>query len=643
MRENHREEHLDALRERLYSRGNPPQETKREALTDTPHDVPTSWKREGAAQQTTKSAPRPAASESFSMNLSKGKYSYRVKILLTALCFFVAAVVLSSLFIVFGGNSISGENISISMSGPFTVGGGEEIPVQIGVTNHNSVPIESATLIVEYPSGTQSVEEEGKELFIERIPLDAIQSGETVNVPLRAKVFGEENEELQIHASIEYRVSGSNATFFKEAEPLRFKIGSSPVSLDVEAVHAISSGQETEIKLTVHSNASAPLADVLVRAEFPAGFDFTESSPSPVSGRNTWMIETLDPEESATITLKGVVIGSESEEKTMHFSVGVPSDRDRFALASVFSTASTDFLIEEPFLDVSVSVDGAENGELAAEPGKQSNVQVRIENTLSDTIYDGVVKVELGGNALSDVDVHVSSGFYDSNTRTVVWDSSSEPQLEELAPGASESFRFTVTPDTNALRTPQINLEVSVHARRVSEANVSETLLGSARASIKVASDVSLRAATGRNSGAFSDSGPVPPVVGETTTYTLTLTAESGSNDVADAAVTATLPSYVAWLGETSGDGSVSYSSADRAVMWDVGDIEANSSATAAFQVSLLPSASQIDTTPTLLGEQYLRAEDRFTGTVIRATSPAVTTDVGSAFGERSGRVQPAD
>lgn len=659
------QEHLDKLRERLYSRGTEPKKSKRVKLSDTKYEVGTDWPQEedsairpdevqsaptqsadtdGKLRARTAPGTPDASGDSTMKTTTTSTRSYRMKIMLTALVFFVGAVLLSILFVLFGGNSISGENISVSMSGPFTVGGGEEIPVQVGITNNNNVAIESATLIVEYPQGTQSATDDGKVLSVERIPLDSIRSGETVNVPIRAKVFGEENEELQINASIEYRVAGSNATFFKEADPFRFKISSSPISVQIDTVRDIASGQEVEVELSITSNASTPLTNILIKAEYPTGFVFDSSDPSPISNQNVWRIEELDAESTETVTLTGVMTGRESEARTMHFSVGIASEEDQLALASVFSTASTEFIIEEPFIDVSLTGSGEQNGTISIDPSGRSNLRVDITNTLDGAIYDGVVNVALSGNALEDMDVNVTNGFYDSNTQTITWDSSSDSSLSQLAPGSSESFRFSVEPGSGVARTPQINLEASVHARRVRESDVSESLVGSARAQIKVASSITLDSQTEYDSGTFPNSGPVPPVVGETTSYTIALNAENGSNDVTDATMTATLPSYVTWQEVTTGDGSISYNQSNNSLTWDIGDIDANDEVDAAFQVSILPSASQIDTTPTLVSEQQLRAKDRFTGTTARASTPALTTQLSSSdFGVRNGRVRASD
>lgn len=646
------QERLDALRQRLYSRGETVNKHNQIPIKEEPVAVPKTWDVPKPSDAPTVTEPINSvpftATETanstppvIAMSRSKRK-SYRLKILLAGLFFFVASVVISSLFIMFGGRAISGENIAISINGPFTIGGGETIPLQIGITNQNSVPIESATLVVEYPAGTQADNEESQELFVERLPLDVIESGQAVNIPLKARVFGEENQELLIRASVEYRVAGSNATFYKEAEPLRFKISSSPISVKIDAVKNISSGQETDVKLTITSNSPSTLREILVKAEYPKGFDFTKSKPSSISGENIWLINELEPESSETITITGVVTGAKTDSNVINFSVGVPNERDRLSLASVYSIASTEFVIEQPFVDMKVVVNGERAASASIAPATQSSISVEIKNTLDDSIYDGVVEVKLSGNALSDTQVNVTGGYYDSNTKTIVWDISSNPNLERIAPGDSETFSFSMIPSTKTLQTPQINLEASVRARRVSESNAQESLIGSVKSSIKVESRIAMAAETGYNSSLFNDSGPVPPVVGETTTYTLTLAVNNGSNAIADGVVTATLPSYVTWLNKTTGTGKFNYNPSTRTIEWEIGALTANTSAVGAFQVSFLPSASQIDKTPTVLTEQRLKADDNFTGTVVRGTNPALTTKLPAASGydEKSGNVK---
>ena len=637
------QDNIDDLRRRLYARGDhlekrePFQLPKKKPVMDEVRTWNTPPEPKPQPEVPAAAATQTSPETTNLMPAKKRSRKYRLKLVLAAVFFFVVAVGVSSLLLLGGGNQISGENIAIELTGPFTVGGGEVMPIQVGVTNANAVPIQAATLIIEYPLGTQSSTEEGKELFIERLPLESVSSGETLNIPLRAIVFGEENAEKTISASIEYRVEGSNATFFKEADPLRFKISSSPVVLQLAANEKISSGQETEITLTVTSNAPNPLTDVLVKAEYPLGFDFSTAAPLPDAGNSTWRIGELAPEESVEIVVRGVVVGKESDELAAHFSVGVPNERDPLRLASVFTSATANFEIEQPFIDIDFKVGRSDNSVAVIEVGQQVTMSIDLENTLDDTIYDAVIEVALSGNAVSDLNVGPPKGFYDSRRNVITWDVTTVDALETIFPGDSERLTFTLSPDENITRTPQVDMVVSVRARRVSEVNVPEMLLGTAEGSIKVATEPELLSEAGYNVGSFAGFGPIPPKAEEETVYTLSLLAENGTNGLSNVEVTASLPTYVTWQGQSAGAGDIQFNETTRTLTWNVSSVAANQSALTSFQVAILPSAVQVGTIPTLMGEQRLRADDDFIGEVVRDTAPAVTTELSTEAGFQKG------
>ena len=48
---------------------------------------------------------------------------------------------------------------------------------------------------------------------------------------------------------------------------------------------------------------------------------------------------------------------------------------------------------------------------------------------------------------------------------------------------------------------------------------------------------------------------------------------------------------------------------------------------------TLLPSSSQIGSSPTLVGQQRLKATDQFTGTVVRNVNAAITTEMSEEAG----------
>lgn len=640
-------ENLDVLRKRLYERGEGIGSVKKQPLNLKKKENSNTLNRQTAPLPVEKSFDtfvnkkvETRVSESNikqttendnnleSMTKVIKPKKYRLKFILSGLVFFIGALVVSSFFFLSGSNNISGENITINVEGPFGVGGGEIIDLQIAVSNQNTVPIESAMLIIEYPQGTQSVTEKGKELVVERLQLDTVASGEVINIPIKAVVFGEENEEKNINVAVEYRISGSNATFRKDADTLRFKISSSPVVLQVESLNKISSGQEVEMELKIISNSPRALSDLLIKAEYPFGFDFIEASRDTVSGKDTWFISELDPEEEITILIKGIIVGNQDDDKIFNFSIGIPNERDAYSLASIFSNANTEVLIEQPFLGVQIFVDGSKKDTVVVDGSKKLRVEVEFENTLSETIYDGVIRVALEGNALDELNVDSDEGFYDSSANTLVWDSGSISSLEEILPGKLSRVSFTLKPKNDILRTPQINVAVTVKGNRVYDDRASEQVEKTASRVIQVQSVANLASSVVYSIGPFTNTGPTPPVAEEVTQYTLTLEVQNGSNNITDGSVTASLPQYVTWLDLVTMGDDVIYNSVDRIITWDIGNLDANTKDKVSFQVSFLPSRSQVGNVPTILGTQRFKATDRFTSTTVRTESPALTTEL---------------
>jgi hypothetical protein len=618
-------EQMDSLRERLYSRGESPREHERTSI----QTMPVSDMRPKTAPAPIEPQP-PLPPEDMPETLvdtgdapRRGR-SYRKILIATGVAFFALSVLVSSVYMVLGKNTVSGSNIALNVSGPFTLGGGDTLDLQVGIANQNSVTIESATLIVVYPAGTRAADDSGKELFTERIPLDSsIAPGESRNISLKSRVFGEENQEAEVKVSIEYRVKGSSATLVKEAVPHRFKISHAPVTLKLEAEKTISSGQETTVKLTVTSNSPTPMTNLMVKAEYPSGFDFSRSTPAPVSGRNVWRIDELQPEASATIDITGVIVGTKADKYVLKFSVGAAGDRNPNDIASLLAVGDTEFTLEDPFLDLQISINNSEDSVVSITPDSQATVFIDVENTLDSIIYDGVVEVKLSGNALSNTDVLTNTGYYNSNTHTVRFDSTSASGLRRLNPGATERLSLSLQPSSSGLQTPQIVLEVSASARRISQTSAREQIAGTHQRTIKLESRPTISATL-----VGAASGPVPPVVGQETTYDILWKITNSANSISGAVVTAVLPSYVEWKGESGGAGAWSYNSGTRTIEWQAGNVNAGASASGTFRVSLLPSSSLVGRTPTLVEAAHMRATDNFTNSLLRQSSDDVTTEL---------------
>ena len=193
---------------------------------------------------------------------------------------------------------------------------------------------------------------------------------------------------------------------------------------------------------------------------------------------------------------------------------------------------------------------------------------------------------------------------------------------------AQFSFK-TLAADRGTFRNPEVIFTVTVRARRISEAQVPETLESTASARVVVATDLALNASVSRT-GAFANTGPIPPKADVESTYTATWAVSNTANALADVSVTAILPSYIRWTGNISPSGeSVVFNAVGRTITWTIGDMPAGGSKTVSFQVGITPSISQIGSSPTLVGDQRVYGFDRFVRNQIERAAASLTTTTG--------------
>lgn len=560
---------------------------------------------------------------------------YRTIVLLSSLALFVVAIVASSLYVLFGGNQISGKNIDIALSGPLATPGGEVMAFTATITNKNTVAIESATLIINYPPGTRSVGDNPRDMYEERLPLEQINPGETKTVPLQAVVFGEENEAKEVKAALDYRVTGSNSLLFKESAPMAFTINSSPLVLRIESVEKISSGQEFEVKFVVESNASTPLQNVLINAEYPEQFRFVRSEPTTSFGNNAWLIEDLDAKGKSTIKVRGSAAGLTTESFVFRVTAGTPRSDNQFMVGSMLAQTSATVSVEQPFIGVKLLIAGDGDGDVVLSSGENADVSVRVTNTHTQPIYDMRVQVVPSGSAFDERSLRISDGFYDSVNKDVRWEVSGSPDLATVRPGSERAFNFSfVTPDDS--RAANLGITANVYGRRVNEVGVAEELVGVAKTTIRYSST----AAIGRQLGHLA--GPVPPVVNKETIYTVSLIATAGANDISGAVLTTSLPQYVRWLNTYTGPGTVTFNPISKELRWQIGEMKGGARSTLDVQVGLTPSLLQVGDVPVMLNQQSFEGTDRFTGSVLRTTGTPLTTELSEeiGFGERNGEVR---
>lgn len=600
---------LERLEKKLDSRGEQSAFEKRSPLSSRSAKAPHAW--DTPPQQPARRRP-------------KKRVGFIDLFFVGAVVFFVGAGAFAALMFFSGDNIVSTRNVLIAIDGPNEIRAGDSLSLNIAITNRNTVPMELTDMVVEFPPGTRSETDIAVALPRIRESIGTIESGRSVSKNVRAVLFGTANTNVDVKVVVEYRVPGSNAIFFSEAT-YTLPISQSPASIRVDSLREVVSGDEAVFTVTVSSNVSDRLSGMLLVAEFPPGFSFVSSSPSPATGSSVWRLGDIEAGGSRAVTIRGRFAGEDGDERVVNFTAGNQDPRTEDAIAAPLATGDMTVRVAKPFISVALALGGDVVSEYVARRGAPIRGDIRWTNNLPGRVQDVEIVVALSGAILDRNSVSADRGFYRSSDNTITFSKETDPRLADVAPGGSgvSSFSFASLPAaTPGFRNPEMDVQVTVRARRISEANVPENLSSTASAQVLVSTDLALGARLS------AESGPIPPKADTETIYTIEWTVTNSANAVANATVTASLPSYVRWIGASGGQ--VSYNPVGGGITWNIGDIPADESRTVTLRVGLTPSLSQVNQTPAILTNQRVYGVDRFTRSQIERTAPNIDTATGT-------------
>lgn len=565
--------------------------------------------------------------------------------LIFSFAFFFVAVAYASYLYLGGNNLVSNKNIAISINGPVSIKGGDKLSLEIAVENNNSTALEVADIIVEYPDGARNPDDPSVEMPRFREGLGDIASGEVVKKTVSVVLFGEERSVKKIKVVVEYRVSGSNAIFYKEFE-YEVIISSAPLSILVETEKEATSGQETVLKVRVNSNSNDVIKGVILKAEYPSGFGFKSSDPNPFVGNNLWNLGDMKSGSSRVFTIKGVLSGENLDSKVFGFVIGTASSKDNKVIATPFATIKEEVSIKKSFVGVSLEINGSKEENISVKSGKLVRVDISYINNLLVPVSDVEISLKIDGVALDKSSVSEEKGFYRSVDNTVIWNKSTYQTLSSIPPGESGNVSLTLSPlsmskGIASLRNPEIKFSVSVKGKRVEGERLPQEVVDSIVRSIKIQSDVTLASRLLYYSGPFKNKGPMPPKAEKETTYNVILSLTNGSNDLSEGLVTVTLPPYVRFIKSEEGE-ALNFEEGSGLVTWNIGSIKAgtgfdSSPKEAVFQIAFTPSVSQIGDSPILLNDISFSGYDRFALSDISLIRKGLDTNLISDSGAKQG------
>jgi len=616
---------IEDVKKRLYDPSDKAMSHQREGiLHQINHNVPLEWQED-----------KDKNGDNMKNKFKKPPVSIFKKFFVVSVIFFIGA--LGFAFYKFSNNdsSVSSDKISVMVIGNSFTKGGDDLPLQIEITNNNNASLDLVNLIIEYPKGA-----EDSATDVVRLPKDSIgtiKSKETVIRNIKVKLFGMEKSVRNIQIRLEYHPQGSNAVFSKDiAYPVTISLA--PISLNIDSPTNTTSNQPISFKISSALNTSLPGEKPILQVTYPSNFIFDSAIPAPTLGNSIWDLSSLTTTNPITVEVKGRIVGQDGDEQVFHAYVGTANGMDQSEVNVVYSSVLQKVLITKPFLDARILVNSKDQAEYAVRGGDDVNVEIDWSNNLSTLITDGQIIANLSGNVFDKSTVKTNNGFYDSVNNQIIWDRNSVSTLSEINPGESGTLTFSFRPASfagslNVIKDPQVVINVSIKGRQPQLGSTFNEINNFSEKIVKVLSDFQIA------SSASYLKGSNPPKAETETTYSINWILSNSSNGIKEAEAKAIIPLYVNFVGAASGETeNITYNEVTREVVWNIGQVlpytGLSSNREASFVVSLKPSLSQVGSIPQLTKEINLSGKDSFTDTLLKSIRSPISA---SAAGD--GRV----
>ena len=508
-------------------------------------------------------------------------------------------------------NIYSKDILKLEILGPDEADAAEEIEYALKYKNNGNIRLEEPRLVFEYPE--YSIVEAGRAIRQELL-LDDIYPGQADTLYFKGRLLGKQGDIKKAKAWLSYRPKNLKARYESETSQA-VKIKSVPLTLEFDIPSKIESGGEVSFRLNYFSNADYPLSDLGIKVEYPPDFEFADSNPKTL-GENEWEIGLLNKAEGGRIEIKGSVLGEVEEEKTFKAQMGLWQSGSFVVLKESIRAVK----IVTPSIYISQQING--NPQYAASPGHTLHYEIFFRNIGEEPFQNLFLVAKLEGKAFDFETLKAPLGEFEIGDNSVIFDWRRLPDLRFLDAQKEGKVEFWI----------DLKDVWGTVGQDVNPVIVSRVYLSQARQEFttKVNSKLEIFQKGYYSDEVFGNTGPNPPEVGKTTTYTVIWQAKNYYNDVNNVQAKAVLGQGVNLTGRIFPEGALlTFDSRSREVVWKIDKLSAGQGVSepgpgVSFQIALTPQGSQ--EVIELIGTAEIIGEGQFTGLIIQSDMAAINT-----------------
>jgi len=509
-------------------------------------------------------------------------------------------------------NIYSKEVLKLEILGPETVEMAEDFEYIVKYKNNGTVRLEEPRLIFEYPK--QAIVPEGKPLWQEII-LEDIYPGEERTIPFKARLLGKEGENMVAKASLSYQPKNLKARY-ESATTFTTTIKSVPLTFEFDLPSKIESGKNFTFRINYFSNLNYPLTDLRVQVDYPFDFEFIESTPESLE-KNEWLIPVLNQFQGGRVEISGRVLGEVGEAKIFRAKLGIFKEGEFILLKETAKGLE----IIKPLIYLRQEING--NPQYVALPGDWLHYEIYFKNIGERELTNLFMVSRLEGEAFDFQTIKSDLGQTEPGSNSVIFDWRRISKLQYLLPMEEGKVDFWIKLKDDLGKVKEPVLRNKVFISQVKEEFVT-----------KISSKLEISQKGYFQDEVFGNTGPIPPKVGETTTYTIIWQVKNYYSPVKDVKVKAVLPLGVELTGKIFPEKEAlkfAFDSQSREIVWSVGDLERGSGIftpvkSIAFQIAFTPNEFQRGQAPEIISEAKITGEDSWTEQTLKAVASAINT-----------------
>ncbi len=546
----------------------------------------------------------------------------------------------------------NGIGLGLNIRGPERISLGQETTYFINWQNVSDGPLSDADVRISFPPefNPTGIEPHPSEDGSMHWDLGPVSAGARGTFTIRGIFTGALGKETAVQAVGTYRAQGKadHEALATMAVTYADTVVQGRMDLPPKAL----SGDKVKAAYIVQNTGLVPLEGLEMRLTMPKGF-IPDAGITGEDGMVRLPIGTLTAGSTSSLAVSGMFAAGVIGDVAWHAELGRGAADGSFQPVQV---TDANMAVLGGDLSLKLVANGSD-ADRSIGYGDLVRFTLGYQNTAAEDLRDVVLRLRFepitaSTSTASSMTASPNGPFADwdkadmspngstSSLPTIVWDKSAITLLERLPPQQDGSVDLavpTVGMASGSAAGFQVTVEASI-AGVGSTAFVRTVRTAPMRFVFRSDADVISEARYFSEEGVQLGSGPLPPTVGQSTTYHVIWDVSKHAHELKDMTVSAVLPKNVAWPNiTTSTAGEVAYDEASRKISWTLNRMpEGVDDAVAEFDVSFTPDGFDAGRFADLLGETRLEATDADVNEPIVRAKPGLSTDLKTDEGAKN-------